>query len=47
MTRKQWEEEIKKRHPIIIWFPKFRWLKVVEHFGWLPLPIFKEGNCER
>jgi len=44
MTKKQWEEEIKKCHPIITYFPKFRWPKVVEHFGWLPLPIFKEGS---
>ena len=47
MTRKQWEKEIKRCHPVITCFPKIRWSKVVEHFGWLPLPIFKEEDNER
>ena len=41
MTKKQWEKEIERCHPIIRCFPKFRWPEVVKHFGWLPLPILK------
>jgi len=44
MSKKQWEKEIEKRHPIIRCFPRFRWLGVVKYFGWLPLPIFREIN---
>ena len=42
MTKKQWEKEIERCHPIIRCFPKLRWPKVAVHFGWLPLPIFAE-----
>jgi len=41
-TKKQWEKEIERYHPIIKCFPKFRWPEVVKYFGWLPLPIFME-----
>lgn len=34
----QWEEDIKRVHPVISHFPREQWPETTKFFGWLPLP---------